>query len=181
MRLPLLLLLCVFTLILSAQSKQPREGRTHEIGLRLSGLENFDFIYKKSLSQDTYRRYRVFTSSATFFNLDGTSIGDFSVNAAIGKERRLPIADKLNFIRGPEYSAGLNLVGTDDNFQFLVVVGIGYVLGFTYQVSDKFFIGLETIPSVSIGYGNGSSQVVAFSAGFNSNAIALTAVYRFDK
>ncbi len=98
---------------------------------------------------------------------------------AIGKEKRSGIADRLDFIRGPEPFLSISLSATDDDFFVAITPSFGYVLGFQYDVSEKFYLSIETIPSVSLTYGNGASQLVRFNAGFNSNAVALTGAYRF--
>ncbi|WP_420460215.1 hypothetical protein [Neolewinella sp.] len=156
-----------------------QDARNRELGLRFTGLEDFDLIYKKSLTEDTYRRYRFFTGQLTFIDVEGTSVGAFNAGASIGKETRRTIADRVQFVRGPEFFLSLGLSTTDDVFLATVQPGIGYVLGFLYQASDHFLVGIETIPSVSLLYGNGDARVINFSAGFSSQAVALTAVYRF--
>ena len=152
---------------------------TRELGLRLTGLEDFDLIYKKSLTEDTYRRYRFFTGRLSFVNVDGSSVATFNAGASIGRETRRAIAERVQFVRGPEFFVSLGLTGTDDDFLATIQPGIGYVLGFNYLISDRFFLGIESIPSISFLYGNGEARVISFNAGFSSQAVALTAVYRF--
>ena len=155
-----------------------QDARTRELGLRFTGLEDFDLIYKKSLTEDTYRRYRFFTGQLTFIDVGGTSVGAFNAGASIGKETRRTIAERVQFVRGPEFFLSLGLSSTEDEYLATVQPGFGYVLGFVYQVSDRFVLGIETIPSVSLLYGNGDAQVINFNAGFSSQAVALMAVYR---
>lgn len=157
-----------------------------EIGLRLSSFENFDFIYKKELSQEVYRRVRFLTTNLQFVTANERALVNFNVGAAIGKEKRVRLAEKLKFHHGLEPGVIIGLSNfQDNNFTGRTNVSInpflGYVLGFQLAVSDRFVLGIETIPSVGVGLnviqGEGSS--FRFNAGFNSNAIALTGVYRF--
>ena len=173
--LTLLVFLTAFTTGTSAQETT----RIRELGLRLTGTDNFGFIYKKRLDDGSYRRYRFFSGQLDFANIDGNSIANFNAGVAIGKEKRIDVADRLDFIRGPEPFLSISVQGTDDIFLAMITPGFGYVLGFQYDFSDKFYLNIETIPSVSLTYGNGDAQVVRFNAGFNSNAVAVTAAYRF--
>ena len=177
MRLFTLLAIYLFALQLQAQ-----EVRTREIGLRLRGLDDFNFMYKKSLDENTFRRYRLFSAEVDLMNIEGNSVGTFNVGASIGKERRSALAQDLQFVRGPEYFTSISVVGTDDDFGIIVQPGIGYVLGFQYAISDRFYLGLETIPSVSLRLGSvAGDTILGLTAGFNSNAIALLAMYRFTR
>ena len=152
--------------------------RTRELGLRFTGLEDFDLIYKKSLTDDTYRRYRLFSGQLSVLDLNGVSVGVFDLGASIGKETRRTIAERVQFVRGPEFFLSLGVNSTDGVLLATIQPGFGYVLGFLYQASDRFVLGIETIPSVSLLYGNGDVRLINFSAGFNAQAVALTAVYR---
>ena len=172
-------LVLLVLLLVTGYSATAQEARTRELGLRFTGLEDFDLIYKKSLTEDTYRRYRFFTGQLTFTNTDGVSIGNLNLGASIGKERRSSVADRVDFIRGPEFFLSLGGVATDDDVLVTIQPGFGYVLGLQYNVAERFYVGLESIPSVSILYGNGLTQIVALNAGFSSTFVALTAVYRF--
>ena len=56
------------------------------------------------------------------------------------------------------------------------------MLGFQYAISDRFYLGLETIPSVSLRLGSvAGDTILGLTAGFNSNAIVLLAMYRFTR
>jgi hypothetical protein len=192
MRSLLLTLLCVSSLALTAQEQAPPQKgpRTHEIGLRLTSLDDFDFIYRRSITNNSYRRYRIFAVDIDYLDNDSQTLSAIGAGFSIGKERRKSVVENFNFIYGPEFSLSLayrhNEIqagpASQSETQYRVSPGLGYVLGFTYLVSDRFHIGIETIPSLSVGYTNREEgDEVRVSAGFNSNAIALTAVYRFTK
>ncbi|AUD04541.1 hypothetical protein [Spirosoma pollinicola] len=172
---------------------------TREIGLRASDLNSFGLIYKKQISENTYRRYRLaFGNLGVNFIRSNTLVG-FSAGGAMGKEKRRPISDKMQFIYGTELIASVNLNYTSagsitvDNgnggttsytgSDLLIVtpsVGIGFVLGAQYNFNPKWYISAELIPSIT---GSGSfgagSALYSFQAGFNSSSAGITGAYRF--
>ncbi len=152
-----------------------------EVGIRLTGLENFGFIYKRGIGEDVYRRYRLFSSSVTYLNTNAGSQGNLGVGAAIGKERRSPLTDRLQFARGPEFSLSLSALFAASQTVVNITPGFGYVLGLVYTINPQFHVSAEVIPSVSVLITTGNLDVVGFSAGLNSNSVALTAAYRFFK
>ena len=172
-------LLCFISLCLHAQTD--KSPRTHEIGVRLNGLDDFNLMYKTSIGEDTYRRYRLLLTEIDLVTTDGNNAGTFSFGGSIGKERRSDVAEKLQFNRGPELFASVLAVGTDDDFRLQLRPGFGYVLGLQYNLSDQFYVGLETIPSVTLRIDPGDPVTVGVNAGFNSTAVSLLALYRFTR
>lgn len=181
-----ILSLAFFLIAISSTAFAQTSRGPEEIGLRLSTFENFDFIYKKELSQEVYRRVRFLSTNLQFFTVNEQTLVNFNVGAAIGKEKRVRLTEKLKFHHGLEPGVIIGLSNFQDNnftgrTNFSINPFLGYVLGFQLAVSDRFLLGIETIPSVNIGLnvvqGGGSS--FRFNAGFDSNAIALTGVYRF--
>ncbi len=70
----------------------------------------------------------------------------------------------------------------EDNTQIQLTPGIGYVLGVQYNISDRFYIEVETMPNVNLAISNLEGDfVIALTAGFDSTAVAVTAVNRFFK
>ena len=190
----LLIALLLLTFQLHAQ-----DGSSREIGLRATNLNSFGLIYKKQLSENTYRRYRLAfgTLSANFIN--SSTIVGFSVGGAIGKEKRRPLSDKLQAVYGTELitSIGLNSSSTGnltiDNGNgntatytgnsIVVVtpsVGIGFVIGAQYSINPKWYVSAELIPSIAVSgsFGSGAS-IYSLQAGFNSSSAGLTGAYRF--
>ncbi len=176
---PIYLGLLLFCVVSAASLSAQETARTRELGLRLTGTDDFGFIYKKRLTDDRFRRYRFFSGQLGFTSIDGRNVGNLNVGAAIGKEQRTQVADRLDFIRGFEPFLSLSVQSTVDVFLASITPGIGYVLGFQYNFAERFYLSIESIPSVSLTYGNGDVQLVSFNAGFNSNAVALTGAYRF--
>lgn len=155
-------------------------GQTKELGIRASGLQNFDFIYKKEKAPDKYSRIRLGFANLAFANIADENVGNLAIGIAIGSERRKAINEKLNFYQGPEPFANLAASFVGEDGVFSAQAGLGYVLGFQYNFSDVFYISAETIPSVGLTYSSGefTDPSIGISAGFNSNAVAVTVAYR---
>ncbi|MCY7329740.1 MAG: hypothetical protein LH618_14400, partial [Saprospiraceae bacterium] len=110
------------------------DGKKREVGVQFSGF-NFDgftafnALYRKQKSENVYRRIR-----ATFGNISlltaGEGIVSFNAGLAIGREKRRTLDRKLEFYRGPEFSASLGLLaGEVLNELATINLGFGYVLG----------------------------------------------------
>jgi len=178
--------LVLFLIALNSAVFAQNSRGPEEIGLRFSSVENFDFIYKKELATDVYRRVRFLTANLQFSTVNERTFVNFNVGAAIGKEKRVRLTEKLKFHHGWEPGLFIGVSNFQDNNFFgrtniTINPFIGYVLGFQLAVSNRFVLGIETIPTANIllntaQVGGNSFQ---FSAGFNSNIIALTGVYRF--
>lgn len=69
--------------------------RTEEIGLRLTNLQDFGLIHKKELENGTFRRLRLAGANVglTLVQGSGTAIFNAGIFAAIGWEKRIPVAD----------------------------------------------------------------------------------------
>ncbi|QMW02918.1 hypothetical protein [Spirosoma foliorum] len=187
-------------LLLTTSSLHAQDTTKHEIGLRISGFSNIGFIYKKKLSENTYRRYRLaFGNLNANFHDSSMLLFGFSAGGAMGKEKRRAINDKLQFVYGTELIASIslnssstgNLTIEDGNggtttykgSDLLIVtpsVGIGFVLGAQYNFNPRWYISAELIPSItaSSSFGSGSA-LYSFQAGFNSSSAGVTGAYRF--
>ena len=152
-----------------------QDSPKHEIGIRLLDLRDFNVIYKKNTSEQTYFRLRSsftrFTSSADFSNV---GLGSF-----IGLEKRKPIAGKAEFIYGGEvgvfYSYSEFDAGNASNFNF----SFGGVVGIQHRLSDVFNLGLELVPTFSINTSSVTPANYNFDASFSTAAIFVT--YKFGK
>ncbi|MFK7757379.1 MAG: hypothetical protein AB8B53_10655 [Flavobacteriales bacterium] len=152
-----------------------------ELGLRMAGLDNFNFIYKKQTSENKFLRFRAGAFNVNF-NSNSEAISA-NVNLAIGLEKRKPIDDRLLFIHGFEPSIQVGFSEVNGNTQILTGLSIGYVLGFHLNINESFGLNIETIPSLSgtTAFNENNDDITNLRLGFNSNAIALSAVYRFNK
>lgn len=189
MRLFYLLPLLLLTALGSVHAQTPMK---REIGLR-SNLDdplNAGFIYKKQLAENRYRRYRLGFANATVNVQSPYPSNRFSLGTAIGTEFRKTLDDRLQFIHGPEVSlsfsiasaGGFNSTTPEQYTLFSPNLGFGYVLGVQYNFSDKWYVNLETIPSISVSTTYGApidTPVYVISAGFSSHSVGLTGAYRF--
>ncbi|GAB3766424.1 hypothetical protein GCM10028817_49830 [Spirosoma pomorum] len=194
----LFLTLCLTGLLLTS-TLFAQDAPNREIGLRISDLSSFGLVYKKQISENTYRRYRLaFGNLSANFIQNNTLIG-FSVGGAAGKEKRRTISDKLQFIYGTELIASLSLnssnTGTltisDGNggsttykgSSLLIVtpsIGVGFVLGAQYNLNPRWYVSAELIPSITASGSFGSGAALySFQAGFNSSSAGITGAYRF--
>lgn len=176
--------------------------RTHEIGLRLTrfNLEDFSVIYKKQrLNQENrYTRIRFIVTDINFSQQEGSDASSFNtiIGAAIGTERRVSLNNRIQFLHGPEWNTFVqyqhtdfgSLQNTSQQNQLGISLGFGYVLGLQYNFNERFYINLETIPSISVSYNTTKVKFIGFNekvtqwnanAGSNSDAVALTFAYRF--
>lgn len=167
---------------LSAQSQPVDISIWREVGLRLSRFDDFDFIYKKQIEEGRYKRFRLLLSNFQFRRANNTNIFSASIGGAIGWENRRIIADKVQFIHGFEPFLILNTTATEDLSNLGVNTGLGYVLGFQLMATEHFYVALEAIPAIRVAFNSGDTVPDSFSASadFNSNAVSLTLVYRFQ-
>lgn len=179
-----ILLLSLFMSCLGiAQQNQTEDPVARELGLRFSGFDDFNLFYKKAIGADKYRRHR-FLFGRVAYNSSRADF-DFNVGYALGTEKRKPIADKLSFIHGWDFSLSASYAnraaGNDRNNQYLLNPAIGYVLGFQLDISDSFALSAEVIPSIrsTIGIYDNGDNLYQFAADLNSNGTALSLMYRF--
>ena len=159
------------------------QTRYHELGLRTGGLNSFDVMYKRSSSGNTFLRLRVLSlrtqlGSSLPANYE-YELASFAVGA--GLEWRVPITETLYFVHGPELYLSGDVRKNSGNNSWFANIRPGYVIGFNYPVSDKFIIGLESIPGLGYYFGENSRGERAESLAFGlNNSVALTALYRFS-
>ena len=156
------------------------QADTLELGIRFSSLDNFNLLYKKRLADGRYRRYDFVVANVALAAVDeGPTIFQLSAGASIGTERRRTIAPRFKFVRGwqPGLSLGLSMAG--ETGILTVSPRIAYLLGFQYDVSDRFYVSVEALPSASLNVTVGDITTVGINAGISSTGVGLTAVYRF--
>jgi hypothetical protein len=156
-----------------------------EIGFTASGLDNFDLLYKKQKSENKWFRLRGSSLNIGYQEVEGgSSAFNFNFGFGIGSEYRIPIGEKISFIHGPEFFTSFSYQKSGDRWAMGITPGIGYLLGFRYDISDKFSFSMETRPSLRAGmfFGDNSGlDRFNVAAGFNSNAISLGLAYKFKK
>jgi len=179
-----LCLLSIFCLLSISQIFSQSNQR--ELGLRFTSLDSFSFIYKKEKSENKFTRFRVGVIGLNYSryaeNNDAFNIG---IAMALGQEKRKSLNSKLQFVHGwePYLSATANLPEGSD-FNIRINPRIGYVLGFQYNLFKDFYVNIETIPGLGARFQideTGLDDRFTLDAGFNSGAIAISVLYRFEK
>jgi len=160
------------------------EENSRELGLRFSGLDDFNIFYKKHLQNGRVARHRFLQS-----NIDYNSNNkdwDLGLGYAYGQERYKEIADDFFFFHGMEgrifvaYSNSTN-TSSQKNKSLRLVPALGYVMGFQLALSDRFSLSLEIIPSIggNVNYRNGEVSTYQLQAQLNSNTTGISLMYRF--
>lgn len=155
-------------------------GNQRELGARFSSLNDFDFIYKKQRSENKYLRLGLarITNSSAF--VDGSTLTTTNLGVSIGLEKRIPIAKKLKFFRGPVASLSGSAQFLSGRDIYNVNIGLNYVLGIMYEINDIFYVGADTAPGFNVTYGdNGATESWTTFLGFNSQALSFTLAVRF--
>lgn len=159
------------------------QSLSREFGLRGSSFDNVGFIYKNEKKPGNFTRYRFLFSRINFQQRGGQSNFAGAFGIAIGKEKRKTINQSLKFIHGIEPTVSLSFNASSERKTLSVTGGIGYVLGFQYDIAKNFYVNIETIPAIGtyFRFDNGNSDGFGLTGGFNSNTISLSLVYRFEK
>jgi hypothetical protein len=160
-------------------------SQTREIGARFTGLDNIGLVYKKERKENKYIRHNFAVAQ---FNYTSRNLFQANMSYAFGFEKRKPIGNNMIFYRGIQPSFGVNYLRANFNLNqppfdeiFGAYVGLGYMFGFMYSINERFYVSLETIPSIDYfyiadEYGFRSSGI---RGGFNTNLLAATVAYRF--
>ncbi|MEI7981559.1 MAG: hypothetical protein WCI71_07880 [Bacteroidota bacterium] len=178
--------------------------RTHEIGLRFSGLNSFGLSYK------TGRETTLFRVSLLALNLNMNNTwgqnrdsvdlknSGYGVGLILGFEKHLPIVKNLNFIIGLDGGFNFNYSRIKyqqpysynaDESSWQIMPQISCVLGVSYALKDALVISAEIYPSVMYTYGKSTNHLnnekvmttSNFSFGFTNSAASVTIAYRFKK
>jgi hypothetical protein len=156
----------------------------HELGLRFGGVDNFDFVYKKEKAPGKLIRYRLAATNINFNRIPGDNRLNANLGFRIGWESRKSIGKKVHFIHGPEPGINIGISTLSNNFSSNISPIIGYVLGFQLDLSESFYVNVETVPSLqgnfTVAEGVGVSDSFSINAGFNSSIVAITIAYRFE-
>ncbi len=183
------------TLNLSAQSSRENtnntssdaENRKHEIGLRINGfddLKDFDFIYKYQLKSNKYFRVRLASANYNFQRSEiGGNSWNYGVGLFVGLEHRKAIRkDRLFFIHGFQGGISYGHQSTGNQGNISISPSIGYMFGLHYKLSSRFYLNLETTPTISSGlqFRDGDFQKnYRIRCNYNSSFAAFTLAYRF--
>ena len=181
MKVQIIIPLFLVTLFINSALAQTNENEDpkREIGVRMSSLQNFDFMYKKQKKENKYSRIRLMSFDVTLMD-SSNSINSMFLAAAYGKEKRIPVTKRISLVKGWELIGALSANQTD-NVWGTFYTGAGLVLGVQYDFNKHFAIGMETIPSI-VGRFSYSPSHVGFTGldfGLGSNKAAISLMYRF--
>ena len=90
-----------------------REDPKREIGVRMSSLQNFDFMYKKQKKENKYSRIRLMSFDVTLMD-SSNSINSMFLAAAFGREKRIPVTKRISLVKGWELIGALSANQTDN-------------------------------------------------------------------
>lgn len=185
-----LLNVCLFSFLITSLTAQED---LRAIGVRFSVPSNFGLIYKKQRAENNFLRitagrFSISTNNniSTLVNQNvNTTIANVSAGATIGLEKRIPINDKFNLIRGGSFIAngGFSYVGNtiSSNALYYFSVGYGYLLGAQYRLNEHMYIDLEILPTATLGISSNNqlSNQIVFNSNFNMYNIYLNFSYEF--
>lgn len=171
-------LLVGFTQTANAQTKK------YEIGLKANSLNNFGLLYKLERAENKFLRLSAGFNTAWSFGAP-TEVFSVGHSFSVGFERRVGITDKFQFLHGIMPGVGLRYsLTTFENLETHELggsVNLGYIIGFQYNFAKSFYVGLETIPTVSVGTRNLlNSSSVNVGASIRPN-VGVTFIYQFEK
>ena len=187
-----------FSLLVMAQEKTKQK----EVGLSFSNLDQFGIIYKVGDEKALWRFNAVSLGGSERKSenlLDSESedtSNSFGFGLGVGREFRKVIANSLEFRYGLDlrynYSKYENqndnsVYNSDSKTNRL---GLDFVVGLTYDISDKLVFGAELSPGVgysiskqttknSDGDISAKSETKNFSYGLSNSSAQLTLAYRF--
>ena len=156
--------------------------QNHEIGLWTSNLSQFQVIYKKQKSENTFTRLRFASGKMSLIDADPFKLS-VDLGFAGGKEKRRPLSDKLYFVTGFDLACYLHSSINANHPSISLTPGLGGILGCTYLANDKFLVGFEVIPSASFqfGYRNDDIYISDLELSFSTTSAGIFAAYRFSR
>lgn len=170
--------------VANGQNIQTTPELSREIGVRFTGFDDFNLLYKKQRSESKYFRHRVAVLNGNLKK--NTAERAFDMAYAFGIETRRPLRNGVSFYTGPDFLINTrfqsNESRTDDRLNRLTLIpAIGWIIGFMVEPVDRMVIGIELIPSATLVYSttNYTEDDYTFGVGLNTNLTALSLVYRF--
>ncbi len=174
---PVIVLTIVPFFFISAQENYDKQ----EIGVRLNSNNEYALFYKNQIDKNKYFRLRTVNA---FINISDNGSGNnaynFGFGLAPGVETRKELTEEFDMILGFETLASVSHRKIDDSSQGNYRLGIGFVLGFSYKLTDNINVGIETIPSLIYNASYGGLRNTSFTnVGFNSSSLNFTGMYSF--
>jgi hypothetical protein len=176
-------LFVLFSHSLHAQETPEPKPLHGEVGVSFSTLSltsfNFDTFWKRQLGPNRFRRVQVsvnLQANAATTNTSSTALTEAQTSGviSIGREKRLHLDDRLQFLYGPEFQLSFNLSASNRLFpRVFASPGMGYALGVQHQIAKRWSANLVIVPSISLAFGSVPStgiQQVSFDANFSNSA-----------
>ncbi|MBL7793749.1 MAG: hypothetical protein JNK77_15580 [Saprospiraceae bacterium] len=153
-----------------------------EVGLSVSGLFEYGFLYKKQLREQYYLSLRTLALLATAReDKSGESI---RINLIGGIEKRRPIADKLWLVHGPELTFQVQY-NNNASDQLFAGAGPGYMLGAQFHFAEPCYLQFQVSAALQATYqyqgpinGQPARDLWGATAGFNTSNVGLSLVYQ---
>lgn len=165
-------------------SVQEISAQQHEIGIRMSSLNNFGLIYKKQKNEQSWTRLRLLFANLNFNFLENNNQTQLTTGIAYGWEKRRSIDERLTFIHGfePRLSMRLEQSEITNTTSYQVIPALGYVLGVQVKLKNQFFMYAEIIPALSSRFEFSNNTVnTNLGIGLSTNGASIGVVYRFAK
>ncbi len=168
-----------------SSASQEMISESRELGVRFSGFDDFNVIYKKMLDNNRARRHRLLISSLRYNSNQSNTT--FEVGYAFGTEKRKNLKDGLAFVHGWEPQLFLSYSSTQSIserlYQLRINPAIGYILGAMLDLSPHVYLSIEVVPSLSssISINEGFDNSYTINGGFSSSSTSLSLVYRMGR
>ena len=172
-----------FLFILSSfnQAFAQEDTQYKEIGIGTSTLRQFEVIYKKQKSENSYSRLRFASGEFSLVNVDPFNV-TLNLGFGGGVEKRRNLSEKFYLVTGIDILGRLN-TSLKSKPNISLTPSIGPVIGCSYLANDNFLLGFEIFPSASFQFGIKNDKFFFSDLGFNfsTTSAALFVVYRFTK
>lgn len=151
-------------------------GQSHEMGLRSTGFNSFELLYKRAKSENRFHRFRSGFAALSAYQDGNNGEQNLILGLSYGYEKRAELAPKTVLLHGLEPSLSLDFNSQGSGLG----LSLGYILGLQYHLNEQFNLALEVIPSLGFRYRNlNGRDIYQYNLGFNSQTVALTVVYKF--
>jgi len=164
----------------------PMKGVQQEVGIQLSNLSSFGFLYKRQYRQNKYIVLDALSNGLRFGINSNTFYDGNNFTVAVGHERRRSIAkDNVSFIRGLGASLGYSTYYVDhiDHFHTYRsgTLGVFYKLGFNFKTEKNWNFSLETRPGLYFeGFGNNENNTIDTSLSIPAIRLGITKNFSSD-
>lgn len=171
---------CMLALFGSTMA-QYEEVPAKEMGFRLVGLNNIDFVFKKEKKPNKIVRYRIGFSQISFSSGALQTALSLNTSLSVGVEKRKELMNSTYFFNGWEPGLAINISSSNKHGVASLVPYLGYFVGFAHNFSDKFCINLEVVPRISTSINTSAAinkNTLKLDAGYGTSSIGIGFIYR---